>query len=247
MIGRPTPNRIPLREQWWPTDRPVTRLVRCLFGLAVFGVGITLIIRAELGAAPWDVFHTGVSELTGLGTGVIIILTGVALLALWVPLRERPGLGTVLNATVIGAVVDLTLPIVGEPDALVARFPMMLGGIVLIAIGSGFYIGAGLGPGPRDGLMTGLSKRSLAGRSISIRGARTFVEVVVLVIGVALGGAIGIGTAAFAVGIGPLVQMFLPRLTMHPTAGARLRRGGGPGQALASSTGSSTSSGSPTT
>lgn len=197
-----------------PRDRAIERLVRCVFGLVLFGVGITLLIQAELGAAPWDVFHTGLSELTGISTGWIIVIVGVLLLLLWIPLRERPGLGTVLNATLIGIVVDITLPIIGESDQLVVRILMMLGGIVTIGIGSGFYIGAGLGPGPRDGLMTGLAKRSVAGRSISIRAGRTFVEVVVMIIGAALGGSIGIGTIAFMLGIGPLVQIFLPPLTM---------------------------------
>jgi len=197
-----------------PRDRPAERIVRCMFGLMLFGIGITLLIRAELGAAPWDVFHTGVSELTGISTGWIIVITGVLLLLLWIPLHERPGLGTVLNATVIGIVVDVALPIIDESSSLPLRIVMMAGGVVVVAIGSGFYIGAGLGPGPRDGLMTGLSKRRVAGRSISIRAGRTFVEITVMVIGIALGGAIGIGTLAFMLGIGPLVQIFLPPLTM---------------------------------
>jgi uncharacterized membrane protein YczE len=202
---------------WVPADRAVERITRCVFGLVLFGIGISLLIEAELGAAPWDVFHTGISELTGISTGWIIIITGVLLLLLWIPLRERPGLGTVLNAVVIGLVVDLTRPILDTTDWLPLRSVMMIAGVVIIAIGSGFYIGAGLGPGPRDGLMTGLSKRQFAGRHVSIRSARTFVEVVVLIVGVALGGAIGVGTAVFTFGIGPLVQIFLPRLTTSPT------------------------------
>jgi uncharacterized membrane protein YczE len=194
-----------------PTDRPVERIARCVAGLALFGVGIALIIAADLGAAPWDVFHTGVSDLTGLGVGTVIILTGAALLLLWIPLRETPGLGTVLNAIEIGLVVDLVLPLAPEPDQLPARLAMMFAGVVVIGIGSAAYIGAGLGPGPRDGLMTGIAKRG-----VSIRVARTGIEVTVLLIGVALGGAIGLGTAVFALGIGPLVQLFLPSLTMRP-------------------------------
>ncbi len=190
--------------------------MRCVVGLVVFGVGITLLIRSDLGAAPWDVFHTGVGRLTGISTGWIIIATGIALLLLWIPLRERPGLGTILNAVVIGIVVDITSPLLADTDRLVLRVPMMLGGVVLVAIGSGSYIGAGLGPGPRDGLMTGLARVGIAGRRISIRAARTGVEITVLVVGVALGGAIGIGTAVFALGIGPLVQVFLPRLRVDP-------------------------------
>jgi uncharacterized membrane protein YczE len=195
-----------------PTDRPVERIARCVLGLAVFGVGIALLIDAHLGAAPWDVFHTGVAELTGLPVGQITIITGVFLLALWIPLGEQMGLGTVLNAIEIGIVVDLVLPLLPGPDLLIARAPMMLGGVVLIAIGSGLYIGAGLGPGPRDGLMTGMARRG-----VSIRFARTAIELSVLAVGVALGGAIGIGTAVFALGIGPLVQVFLPRLQIGRT------------------------------
>ncbi|MFN3254943.1 MAG: YczE/YyaS/YitT family protein [Ilumatobacter sp.] len=205
-----------LARRFAPSDRAVERIVRCVIGLFLFGLGITLLIRADLGAAPWDVFHTGVSELTGIGVGPIIVITGVLLLLLWIPLRELPGLGTVLNALLIGVFVDLTMPIVGSTELLVARFAMMIGGVVLIGIGSGFYIGAGLGPGPRDGLMTGLSKRTIAGRRISIRLARTSVELTVLVVGVLMGGAIGVGTAAFTFGIGPLVQIFLPRLQIRP-------------------------------
>ena len=197
-----------------PTDRPLERIARCVVGLAIFGVGIALLIDANLGAAPWDVFHTGVAELTGLAVGQVTIITGIVLLALWIPLGETMGLGTILNAIEIGLVVDLMLPLLPEPDALVARTVMMLGGIVVIAIGSGLYIGAGLGPGPRDGLMTGFAKRGT-----SIRVARTSIELTVLVIGIALGGAIGVGTAVFAVTIGPLVQFFLPRLQIgRPTA-----------------------------
>jgi len=197
-----------------PRDRAFERVVRCVFGLVLFGVGITLIVRAELGAAPWDVFHTGVSELTGISTGWVIVITGVCLLLLWIPLHERPGLGTILNAIVIGVVFDIVSPVIGDHDLLLVRAPMMVGGIVIVAIGSGFYIGAGLGPGPRDGLMTGLAKQSFAGRSISIRAGRTLVELVVMVVGVVLGGSIGIGTLAFMFGIGPLVQIFLAPLTM---------------------------------
>jgi uncharacterized membrane protein YczE len=200
-------------NRFWPSDRPVQRIGRCVVGLAVFGVGIALLIDANLGAAPWDVFHTGISELTGLPVGQVTIITGVVLLMLWIPLGETMGLGTILNAVEIGIVVDLTLPLLPEPELLVARAAMMLGGVVVIAIGSGLYIGAGLGPGPRDGLMTGFAKRG-----ISIRFARTAIEVTVLVIGIALGGAIGVGTAVFALGIGPLVQFFLPRLRIAPRA-----------------------------
>lgn len=182
-----------------------------------------MIIESELGVAPWDVFHTGVADRTGISVGLVVIITGVALLLLWIPLRERPGIGTILNAVVIGVVMDVVLPILPTPELIVARAFLLVGGLVLVAIGSGLYIGAGLGAGPRDGLMTGLARHTVGGRSISVRFARTSIEIVVLVIGVALGGSIGVGTAVFAFGIGPLVQVFLPRLTMTPASAARPR------------------------
>jgi uncharacterized membrane protein YczE len=204
-----------LRAGFVPRDRSAERILRCAVGLALFGVGIALIIAAELGAAPWDVFHTGVSRITGVSVGVVTIATGLCLLLAWIPLRVVPGLGTVLNAIEIGLVVDLVLPHLPDVDALVARSAMLIGGVLLVGVGSGLYIGAGLGPGPRDGIMTGL-----AGRGISVRAARTGIEVTVLVIGVLLGGAIGVGTAVFALGIGPLVHVVLPPLTVRPVAPA---------------------------
>jgi uncharacterized membrane protein YczE len=207
-------------HRFLPRDRAAERLGRCIFGLALFGIGVALLIGSDLGAAPWDVFHTGVSELTGIPVGTVLILTGVALLLLWIPLREQPGIGTILNAIEIGLVVDLVLPMLPSTDVLVARIAMMIGGILLIAVGSGFYIGAGLGPGPRDGLMTGLVRRGL-----SIRVARTGIEVTVLVIGVLLGGAIGIGTAVFALSIGPLVGHILPRFTLGVPAATEVTAG----------------------
>ena len=213
-VGAPGPTRAPGTSRFVPRDRPLERVGRCLVGLGLFGVGIAMLLRAELGAAPWDVFHTGVARLVGASTGVVIVATGVALLALWVPLRERPGLGTILNAVVVGVVVDLASPLLGHPEALAVRVPMMLGGVVLVAIGSGSYMGAGLGPGPRDGLMTGVARVGLVGRPVSIRAARTGVEVLVLLVGIALGGAVGVGTAVFALGIGPLVQVLLPPLQL---------------------------------
>jgi uncharacterized membrane protein YczE len=194
-----------------PTDRPVERIARCVFGLGLFGVGVALLLGAELGAAPWDVFHSGVTRMTGVPVGTVTILTGVALLVLWIPLRETPGLGTVLNALEIGIVVDLVLPRLPQTDLLVPRMAMMLAGVAIVAVGSGFYIGAGLGPGPRDGLMTGIARRGP-----SIRSARTGIELTVLTAGVLLGGSLGVGTAVFALGIGPLVHRVLPPLTMGP-------------------------------
>lgn len=181
------------------------RLLRCIVGLALFGLGITLFIRADLGLAPWDVFHKGLSEKIGVSIGSVIIGVGALLLLLWIPLRQRPGIGTILNALEIGLVVDLTKGFIGSPDHLVARVSLMLAGLVVIGLGSALYIGAGLGPGPRDGLMMGL-----AARGHSIRLARTGVEATVLVAGLLLGGSVGIGTLVFTFGIGPVVQRLLP-------------------------------------
>jgi len=144
------------------------RLARCAFGLALFGAGIALILQAHLGAAPWDMLHQGLSNKTGISVGVIIEAVGFVLLLLWIPLKQRPGVGTILNAFEIGFVVDLVAPHLPDSDRLLVRAGYLVAGIVIIAIGSGFYIGAGLGPGPRDGLMLGLEQRGL-----SVRTART--------------------------------------------------------------------------
>ena len=191
------------------------KLARCVTGLAFFGFGITLFLRANLGLAPWDIFHKGLSKKLDISIGLVIVGVGLLLLLLWIPLRQRPGVGTVLNALEIGFVVNLTKPLVGEPDQLVMRTLMVIAGVLVIALGSALYIGAGLGSGPRDGLMLGLSKRSIAGRQISIRLARTVIELTVMVAGLFLGGSIGVGTLIFMFGIGPLVQLILPRFEMR--------------------------------
>ncbi len=188
------------------------RLPRCIGGLAAFGVGISFIIAAELGAAPWDVFHQGASEHLGLSIGLMIQIVGVLLLLLWIPLRQRFGIGTILNAFEIGIVVDLVLPHLDRGDGLVARWALLLGGMIVIAIGSGLYIGSGLGPGPRDGLMVGLNARF----GWSIQRSRTLVELTALAVGAVLGGTVGAGTVIFALGIGPLAQRTLHRLVLPP-------------------------------
>jgi len=203
------------------------KLARCITGLAFFGFGITLFLRANLGLAPWDIFHKGLSEKFGISIGLVIQGVGLLLLVLWIPLRQRPGVGTILNAVEIGLVVNLTKPLIGEPDQLVIRALMVIAGVLVVGIGSALYIGAGLGSGPRDGLMLGLSKRSIAGRQLSIRVARTAVELTVMVAGIFLGGTVGIGTVIFMFGIGPLVQLILPRFEMRlasdrPKSAARL-------------------------
>ena len=194
------------------TDRLVERITRCVIGLALFGVGISLQIESRLGNPPWDVFHQGVAKQADLQIGTVIILTGVALLVLfWIPLRQKPGLGTILNAIEIGLVANFVLGLISPVTNMGLRIAMMLGGIVLVGLGSALYIGSGLGPGPRDGIMTGL-----AARGMKIRVARTMIEVIVLVVGFLLGGQVGVGTVLFAVAIGPLVQPLLPRLSMRP-------------------------------
>jgi uncharacterized membrane protein YczE len=199
-----------------PTDELVRRLPRLFGGLVLFGVGIALMVRADLGLAPWDVLHQGVASRTGLAIGTVTILTGVVVLALWLPLRERMGIGTVANALVIGLVVNATLAVVEAPDPLWARVAFLVVGIFLFGPGSGLYIGAGLGPGPRDGLMTGLARR---GRSVRV--VRTGIELTALAGGAALGGTVGIGTVLFALTVGPNVHWFLERMTL---AEPRLRR-----------------------
>ncbi len=192
-------------------DRPIERLTRCVFGLALFGTGIGMQKAGNLGLPPWDVFHDGASRIIGLPFGRTIVLTSMFVMLLWIPLRQAPGLATIMNAIQIGVVADIFLSIVPEANAMPLRIFMMLGGIVVTGIGSGFYIGAGLGSGPRDGLMVGLAKRG-----INIGKARTGIEISVLLIGIALGGSIGIGTIAFAVLIGPIVAKTLPLLQIRP-------------------------------
>jgi uncharacterized membrane protein YczE len=180
------------------------RVRRLLTGLVAMGGGIGLMAEAGLGLGPWDVLHQGLALHTGLSLGSLNIAVGVGVLLLWLPLRQRPGIGTVLNVLVIGLVVDLTLALLPEPEHLAVQVPAMLGGVVLMGVGSGLYIGAGLGPGPRDGLMTGV-----AARGHSVRSVRTALEVTVLVLGWALGGTVGVGTVVLALAIGPLVQASL--------------------------------------
>jgi uncharacterized membrane protein YczE len=192
-------------------DRPIERLTRCVFGLALFGIGIGMQKAGNLGLPPWDVFHDGLSEIIDVPFGRTIVLTSFLVMLLWIPLRQAPGLGTILNAIEVGITADIFLSIVPEANAMPLRIFLMLGGIVVTGIGSGFYIGAGLGPGPRDGLMVGLAKRG-----INIGKARTGVEIAVLLAGVILGGSIGIGTIAFAVLIGPIVAKTLPLLQIRP-------------------------------
>lgn len=199
------PNR-PLRERF------IERLARCVLGLAFFGTGIAFFVESNIGVPPWDVFHQGISEKTGLGLGTVLIIVAFFVLLLWIPLRLRPGLGTILNAVQIGLVENIVQDILPTPDHIAVRLGFMCAGMVCIAAGSGLYIGAEFGSGPRDGLMLGLNARY----GISVRLARTSVEVVVMIIGIFLGGSIGFGTFVFAFGIGPLVQITLSLFRMSP-------------------------------
>ncbi len=181
------------------------RLVQLVVGLWLFGAAEALIVTSGLGNAPWDVFHQGVATLTGLSMGTVMIITGAVVLLLWVPLRQWPGLGTVANTILIGLSLDWTLHIVPAVDGAAWRTALMVAGVILNGLGGGLYIGAQLGPGPRDGLMTGLDQRT----GVSMRFARTGVEVAVVLIGWALGGTVGVGTMVYALAIGPLTQAFL--------------------------------------
>ncbi len=181
------------------------RFVQLIAGLVLFGASLALLVRSELGLDPWDVFHQGLSVATGLSIGVCTIAAGVVVLLLWIPLRQRPGIGTVANVVLVGLSLDgvlLLIPPTGN-DAL--RWIYLVAGIVLNGIATGAYIGAGLGPGPRDGLMVGFARGSR-----SLRVVRTAIEVSVLVIGWLLGGTVGIGTVLFALTIGPIVHRTVP-------------------------------------
>jgi uncharacterized membrane protein YczE len=197
------------------------RLPRLLVGLVLCGLGIAGMVRSNLGLGPWDVLHQGLSTLTGIPIGTVGIIVGFVVLLFWIPLRERPGLGTLLNVIVIGVVIDVTLLWLPEPQTMSMRAAFVASGPLLFGIGSGYYIGAGLGAGPRDGVMTGLARRGWP-----VGGVRAGIEITVLVLGWLLGGTVGIGTVLFAATIGPLVHVFLPRLAVddryqRPVASAR--------------------------
>lgn len=182
------------------------RFSQLFIGLALYGFSIALMVRANLGLSPWDVLNEGLSERTGLSFGMIVNIIGAAVLLLWIPLRQRPGIGTIANVLLIGTFADLSLVLLPAAQSLTIGLPMLLLGVFLTGVATGAYIGAGLGPGPRDGLMTGLVKRTGG----SVRVIRTGIEVIVLSIGWLLGGTVGLGTVLFALGIGPIVHRMLP-------------------------------------
>lgn len=192
------------------TDRRIAirRWGQLLLGLFLYGVALALMVRADIGLDPWTVLAQGIEAQTGWSIGLIVVLIGLAVLLLWVPLRQRPGIGTVLNALLIGPAMDLALLVLETPDELWGSILMFAGGLSLLAIATGLYIGARFGPGPRDGLMTGAHARY----GWPIWKVRTGVEVTVLAIGWLLGGTVGVGTVAFALLIGPMVGVTLPRL-----------------------------------
>lgn len=200
---------------WIPRDRLGRRLTRLGLGLLLYGFSDGLILLAALGVDPWDVLHQGLARTFGLQVGTWAIVVGALVLLAWVPLRQHPGLGTVLNVVVVGLAINATLALLPQPHELGRRIVVMLAGIALNAFATGLYIGAGLGTGPRDGLMTGF-----AARGHSVRVVRTTIELSVLAVGYALGGDVGIGTVLYAFGIGPLVHWTIPwlRLRDRPTA-----------------------------
>lgn len=193
--------------------RPARRLTQLYAGLGLYGVSMALLIRSGLGLDPWDVFHQGIAGHTGLSFGTVTIAVGALVLLLWIPLRQRPGLGTVSNVVVVGLVVDATLALLPADLPLATRTALLVGGIVANGTASGLYLGSRLGPGPRDGLMTGFVARR---PRFSIRLVRTTIEVAVLGLGWLLGGAVGPGTVAYALTIGPLTQFVLPHVTVPP-------------------------------
>lgn len=197
-----------------PISVVLRRFPRLMFGLIVFGVGTGMQVESELGLSPWDVLHQGIARNTPLSIGAAVIVVSGLVLLLWIPLRQPLGVGTIANAITIGIALDATVALHPTPQALWLRWGVLLAGIVLVGFGSGVYIGVRLGPGPRDGLMTGIASRGVAGHSVSIRVARLGIESAALIVGWLLGGTVGLGTIAFALLIGPLVQFFLERFDM---------------------------------
>ena len=206
------------------SGRLVRRSIQLLGGLTLFGIAIALMVRGAIGLAPWDVLHSGLTHWLPLTIGQLIVAVSFVVLVLWIPLGERPGVGTLANALVIGLVTDAALVVLPPVDDLLGRAALMLAGVVLNGLSSAIYIGAQLGRGPRDGLMTGLARRT----GWSLRLVRTALEVAVLAAGLALGGVAGVGTVVFALAIGPLTQFFLPFVAVR-LEDADARQDGGRG------------------
>jgi uncharacterized membrane protein YczE len=194
--------------------RPVRRLSALYAGLVLYGAGVSAMVAARLGLDPWDVFHQGVARVVGVRMGWIVIATGVAVLLTWIPLHQRPGLGTISNALVIGLAANAVSAVLPQPHALAARWAYGLGAVLSTGVATGLYIGARYGPGPRDGLMTGIVTRYAGRRFASVRVVRTSLEVSVLAVGYLLGGSVGWITLVYALAIGPLAHVFIPILTV---------------------------------
>jgi uncharacterized membrane protein YczE len=194
------------------SSKTTTRRVSQLFvGLILYGISMAFMVESALGLNPWDVFHQGLAETTGLSFGWVVILLGIPILLLWIPLRQKPGFGTVANVVVIGLVVDAALAVLPAGGPMATRVTYLLAGIVLNGVATGLYIGSNFGPGPRDGLMTGIAARF---PRLSVRLVRTGIELTVLGAGFLLGGTVGVGTVAYALAIGPLAQLFLRMFTV---------------------------------
>lgn len=197
-----------LKDPMSTTLTTTRRIVQLMIGLFLYGIGIALMLRAEVGVSPWDVLSQGIMLQSGIPFGTVTIIISIVVLLLWIPIRQKPGIGSVLNAILVGPFADVGLAIFHTPESLIGKLVIMLFGIVTIGFATGLYIGARYGPGPRDGLMTGLHR--VTGWPIWV--VRTGIEVVVLTIGWILGGTVGVGTLAFALFIGPLVGFFMPPL-----------------------------------
>jgi uncharacterized membrane protein YczE len=202
-----------------PRDRRARRFAQLAAGLVGYGLTASMLVLARLGLDPWDVLHQGLARTIGLQIGTWAVIVSVLVLLAWIPIRQRPGIGTICNAVVVGLVMDAVLGAVHPPHALAARWALMVAGVIGNGIATGFYIGAGLGPGPRDGLSVGI-----AGRGHSMRVVRTMVEGTVLVTGFALGGTVGVGTVAYALCIGPITHQTIPALAVGRSDAVAKRR-----------------------
>ncbi len=190
------------------------RLLQLYTGLVLYGVSTAMFVRANLGADPWNVFHLGVARIFSLNIGMVMIVVGALVLLLWIPLRQKPGLGTISNVIVLGLAADAALALMPPIESLVARSFLLFAAILVNAIATGMYIGAGFGSGPRDGLMTGINART----GWSLRSVRTAIELTVLLAGWLMGGTFGVGTVLYALAIGPLIQICLPWFRIVPRA-----------------------------